>query len=314
MLRIQYLLPMLCGLSVLSACSTDEPPTNTMPADAGPSKSLQISSIDITFESRGVMVPATIVTPGNNDGEAVPLVVMAHGHGGSRQEGGGYQRVAEAMAERGIASIRMDFPGCGDSTESFVENNLSNMLLDLQAARIFAADQLQVDADRLGLLGYSMGGRLVALLSEIDPGYKVMAAWAPAVSNGAEREMRTTFGGPEAYEINKRRAQEEGSSVYTTQWGTQLEVGPRWFRDIEESLPLTALAKFSGPLLVIYGEADDAVPPAVSASAISAAINSSETVAVAIPGAGHGLGFYTNLPEVADQVVETTANFMAERL
>lgn len=269
--------------------------------------------MDTTFESRGVAVPATIVTPAAN-GEAFPLVVMAHGHGGSRQEGGGFQMVAEAMAKRGIASIRMDFPGCGDSTESFVENNLSNMLLDLQAARKFAASEVKIDPARVGLLGYSMGGRLVVLLSEIDPNYRAMVTWAPAISNGAEREIEITFGGPDAYEFNKRRALEEGSSVYTTQWGSQLEVGPGYFRDIEASTPLTALAKFSGPFMVIYGDKDDAVPPAISASAVNAATNSSDAIALKIPGAGHGFGFYTDNPEAAELVVETSAEFLSKNL
>jgi len=293
---------MLFGLSVLAGCSSEEP------------TAMEISSVDISFESRGVMVPATIVTPANTDGKPMPLVVMAHGHGGSRQEGGGFEMTAAAMAKRGIASIRMDFPGCGDSSESFAENNLTNMLLDLQAGRKFVASEVEIDPDRVGLLGYSMGGRLVALLSEIDPSYQTMVTWAPAVSNGAEREMLTTFGGPEDYELNKQRALTEGSSVYTTQWGTDLEVGPGWFRDIEASQPLTALAKFSGPLLVIYGDADDAVFPEISASAVAAATNSSEATELKIPGAGHGLGFYTNRPEVASLVVETTADFLAERL
>lgn len=271
-------------------------------------------SVDIHYESRGVSVPATIVTPANSGGKAVPLVVMAHGHGGSRQEGGGFQQVAEAMAQRGIASIRMDFPGCGDSTESFTENNLSNMLLDLQAARAFAESEIQVDRERVGLLGYSMGGRLVALLSEIDPSYRAMVAWAAAVSDGAQREMITTFGGPEAYDSYKQQALAEGSAVYTTEWGHQLEVGSQWFEDIESSRPQAALAKFKGPILVVYGEADQTVSPEISASAVSAAENSSEVVELGIPGAGHGLGFYTNRPEIAGQVVESTADFLAERL
>jgi pimeloyl-ACP methyl ester carboxylesterase len=218
------------------------------------------------------------------------------------------------MAKRGIASIRMDFPGCGDSTESFTENNISNMLLDLQAARIFAENLIQVDTDRVALLGYSMGGRLVVLLSEIDPSYRAMVAWAPSVLDGAERERVTTFGGADEYELNKRRAQQEGSVVYTTQWGTQLELGPDWFTDIENTSPQSALAKFTGPLLVIYGDADGTVWPSIAESALSAASTSSEAVGLLIPGAGHGFGFYTDNPEMADLVVESTADFLAERL
>ena len=94
------LLPLFLGLFFLVACSSDQAPSVTQ----------EILSVDTTYESRGVMVPATIVTPADSGGRPMPLVVMAHGHGGSRQEGGGFQMVAEAMAKRGIASIRMDFP------------------------------------------------------------------------------------------------------------------------------------------------------------------------------------------------------------
>jgi dienelactone hydrolase len=307
MLRHQNTL-LLLGLSLLCACSAEKSPVAEAPPEAR-----QIRSVDTQFESRGVSVPATLVSPVVKDGEAVPLVVIAHGHGGSREEGGSFPRVAAELAALGVASIRMDFPGCGDSTESFAENNLSNMLLDLQAARVFATSQIDVDESRLGLLGYSMGGRLVALLSEIDPSYKVMATWAPAVSNGAERELNE-FGGPEGYQSLKQQAQENGSVVYETRWGTELELGRRWFTDMEESFPQAALAKFSGPLLVVYGDADESVPPAISAAAATAAVNSSEVVSVVIPTAKHGLGFYTNRPEIADQVVTATVNFLVERL
>ena len=294
----------LLGGVVVAACGSDPVPDVTQ----------EIRSIDTTFMSRGVSVPATLVTPVADDGKAFPLVVMAHGHGGSRQEGGGYEMVAKAFAERGVASIRMDFPGCGDSVESFADNNLSNMLLDLQAARQHAEAQGGIDSSRVGLLGFSMGGRLVALLSEIDPSYRAMVTWAPSVANGGEREIASEFGGPEGYYRVKQQAADDGSVVHTTRWGTQLELGLRWFTDMEETFPQAALAKFTGPLLVIYGDLDESVPPEISAAAASSATSSSEVVSLVIPGARHGLGFYTNRPEVADQVVNATADFLAERL
>ena len=309
MRRFSLLILVLTGAILQTACSdnaTDYAETDAVTAD--------VVSTTVKIQSRGVGVPATLVTPGGGTGEKFPLVVMAHGHGGSREEGGGFTQVAEALAQRGIASIRMDFPGCGDSTESFAENNLSNMLADLQAASAYATSRPSIDSNRTGLLGYSMGGRLVALLSEIDPSYQVMVAWAPAVSDGSEREMITTFGGAEAYAEFKQRATEEGSAVYTTMWGTELELGPEWFRDIEQSRPQAALAKFTGPLLVVYGTEDEAVLPEIAASALTAAVNSIEPVELRIEGARHALGFYTNRPEIAATVVESSAEFLADRL
>lgn len=281
--------------------------------DSGTSQGYAIESIDTTMPSRGVAVPVTLVRPVVAGGRRYPLVVMAHGHGGSRQEAGAFPAVAEGLARRGIATIRIDFPGCGDSSESFAENNLSNMLADLQAAREFAQDNADIDGGRIGLFGYSMGGRLAALLSEIDPRYTVMALWAPAVASGATRK-RTEFGGQRNYDMLKQTARDTGAVEYTTRWGTKLLLGYRWFEDMERSRPLDALAKFSGPILVLYGDADDVVPPQIAKAALAAATSSADVVEVVIPTAQHGLGFYTQRPEIAARVVDVTVEFLGSRL
>lgn len=302
----RFFLPILClrGVLTLASCSADRPDSSGHP---------EFLSVETTIPSRHVAVPVTLVTPAVSNGKQFPLVVMAHGHGGSREEGGGYRLSAQAMARRGIASIRMDFPGCGDSTESFTENNLSNMLLDLQAAREFAGTREEIDNERVGLLGYSMGGRLVALLAAMDPSYKVIVTWTPAVANGAEGQV-DSLGGPDIYYTLKERARETGMAEYTTRWGTTLQLGYQWFIDLEESMPLESLATFKGPLLVLYGDQDDDVPPSISEAAIAAAKNSSEVVRHVVAGADHALGFYTIQPEIATEVVNTTVEFLSQRL
>ena len=74
------------------------------------------------------------------------------------------------------------------------------------------------------------------------------------------------------------------------------------------------LATFKGPILVLYGDQDDDVPPSISEAAIVAAKNSSEVVRHVFAGAGHALGFYTNQPEIATEVVNTTVEFLSQRL
>jgi dienelactone hydrolase len=293
-----------CGALTLSACAGDR---------QAASGDREFTSNDVSVLSRGVSVPATIVVPATRPGETLPLVVMAHGHGGSRHEAGGFRRVAEALAKNGVASIRVDFPGCGDSTESFTANNLSNMLLDLQAAREFAASRPDIDNARAGILGYSMGGRLAALLAEANPEYTVMVTWAPSVADGNRREV-ASLGGPEAYRSLKQTAQETGMAEYTTRWGTTLQLGPRWFTDLEESSPLQSLGNYRGALLVLYGDRDDVVPPSTAEAAIAVATSSKEVARHVVAGAEHGLGFYTNRPAIAAEVVDTTVAFLSQRL
>jgi dienelactone hydrolase len=173
--RQNFLLPVLTFV-LLSACQSVE--------QASPSR-YEFESIETTVRSRDVEIPVTFVHPIGTNDASTPLLVLAHGHGGTRNEAGGFTRIAEDLAAKGIASIRMDFPGCGESAEPFTENNLTNMLADIQASRNFAIGQALVDKNRVGLLGFSMGGRLVLLLSAIDRSYKVIATWAPAGMNGA---------------------------------------------------------------------------------------------------------------------------------
>ena len=116
----------------------------------------EAESKNITYDSRGVKVPATIVTPKGLD--KYPVAVLIHGHGGSREEGSGYALVAEKLAVAGVGSIRMDFAGCGESTESFQNNTLTNMKADVSAAIEYVKAEMPVT--KLGMFGYSMGGRI----------------------------------------------------------------------------------------------------------------------------------------------------------
>ena len=67
-------------------------------------------SEEVMVMSRGAEIPATVVYPVTEGKLKFPLVVMAHGHGGGRQEHGGFGLIAERLAVAGIVSIRMDFP------------------------------------------------------------------------------------------------------------------------------------------------------------------------------------------------------------
>ncbi len=142
---------------------------------------------EIIINNENREVPATVVIP---VGEGpFPAVVMNHGHGGSRQENGGFAGVAEALANQGIASIRMDFPGCGESEQPFTENYLSNMISDSNASLAYLLENYAVDADKLGIFGYSMGGRIALTIgSEEENPYKAMGLLAPSADPGQERK------------------------------------------------------------------------------------------------------------------------------
>lgn len=271
-----------------------------------------IRETDVWVPSRDTKIPATLMVPVGVDGP-LPLVLLIHGHGGTRHEAGGFTRVAEGLAEQGIASIRMDFPGCGDSKESFANNNLTNMLADVRAAEAYAADAIDVDPARTGLIGFSMGARLASLLSAADSRFQVMALWAPSVT-ADEQHMVRYLGGPERWEAMKADASANGYAEFTTFWGQEQKLGPGWFADLESHDALAALQAFEGALLVLYGDADQVIDPAHMAELPSHAREAKIVEHVVIAEALHGLGLFSERPDQVDKVVNETVEFVAREL
>ena len=251
--------------------------------------------------------------PGNESGIAAPLVVLVHGHGGTRQENGAFTELASMLAEVGIASIRMDFPGCGDSTEAFTHNNITNMLHDVDAAFEYAVAQPGIDDGRVGMLGHSMGGRLAMLTIADEPAYSATVLWAPVALDGGE-PMLEYFGGKEQYMSIRNEALKKGQVTFTAPWGQVQELGEKFFEDLERSEPLEAIARYRGHLLVVHGSADTAINVSNGRIASHAALTTASAELRIIEGAGHGFGFFGGEPDVRAEVLGATVDFFAAQL
>lgn len=264
-------------------------------------------TIDTTVESRGVQVPVTIVMPEIKEGEKAPVVVFAHGHGGTRAETG-FATIIEQLQNNGIACVAVDFPGCGTSTESFQKNTLTNMKADVVAALNHVIANYPVDAEKTGIFGYSMGGRIaLELTAEEAWKFDGMALLAPAASTA---DLKGFFGGAEVFDPLQDKAIAEGYAVFTTMFGQVQELSKEWFEDMAkmpENSPELAAAKFEGDAIVFYGEDDPSVNPAVS-QGVADALKAQVCV---VTGDQHSYGFYSDKVEIINTIACRTAEFFA---
>lgn len=113
---------------------------------------------EITFRTLdGLNLAGTLVTPAEPPGHAVVLV---HGGGVTREEGGFFKRLAAGLSEFGLASLRFDLRGHGESEGRQEELTLSAILNDIRVALRRVSDA--TGAANLSLLGTSFTGGITA--------------------------------------------------------------------------------------------------------------------------------------------------------
>ncbi|WP_158854459.1 alpha/beta hydrolase [Saccharothrix deserti] len=112
----------------------------------------------------GPQLRGTLVTP---DTAAEQAVVLVHGGGVTREEGGFFARLAGGLADAGIASLRYDLRAHGASDGTPQETTLSAHLNDIRTALEYVCEA--TGAERVSLLGTSFGGGLAAYYAAKRP-------------------------------------------------------------------------------------------------------------------------------------------------
>lgn len=259
--------------------------------------SYETQEIKLAIEGkRGALIPAVLTLPIGV--ETYPLVLMAHGHGGSKEENGGFTDIANGLGKNGIAVIRPDFPGCGESKESFRENTIENMVDDIVSCKDYVIKNYNVESNSIGLFGYSMGGRLMQTVlnwNAID-NVKGVVLLAPAVDKST---MVNFLGGSEAWKNYKNSANENGSVEFTTMYGAKQDLSIDWFKQLERETPLDDAKTFKGIATVIYSE-DDAVVNSLVSKCEAAKLGAN---LVEVTGDSHSYGFYSDKTELRQSVV-----------
>ncbi|SPN73313.1 fermentation/respiration switch protein,exosortase A system-associated hydrolase 1,Alpha/beta hydrolase family [Chlamydia serpentis] len=119
-----------------------------------------------------------------------PIVIVFHGFRGTKFGGltGSYRQLGRKLAAAGIATLRVDMAGCGDSEEFAQDISIANYLRDAYTILETVKEHPDLNAYRLGVAGFSLGCHIAFELAKIynpsELNIKALSLWAP-IADGA---------------------------------------------------------------------------------------------------------------------------------
>ena len=203
----------------------------------------------MTFHNRGQRLHGMVHVPDGGEG-LFPAVLMCHGLGGTKVEAQRlFVRLSRRLEGEGIASMRFDLRGCGESDGYLEEMALTDHLADLSAALRFFSAREEIDADRIGLLGYSLGGSLASLAAPKTPLVKALVIWCGPAD--LAKALVRVF--PEHSDVSI-------DDIDIFEYRGKLVSGD-FLREFAHHSPRGEIGGFEGPVLLVHGTGDEIVLP-----------------------------------------------------
>lgn len=283
---------------------------------------------DVMYENNGVKLAGTLTTPKTGGPFAAALLITGSGPQNRDEELMGHKPfwvIADSLTRHGMAVLRVDDRGMGQSTGKSSETTIQEMASDVLAGVAFLKTRKEIDAKRIGLIGHSEGGIVGPMAASQSPDVAFVILLAGTGVTGeqvlylqSEMIARTMGAGDAAIAMN-RKIQEgifnvmRGEQNNTDTNAVIEKLRAAWkaehggdapkaidaqFTSISQPElrsfllydPAEALKKLKIPVLALNGSRDVQVPPKQNLPAIVAALTAggdADVTAVELPGLNH---------------------------
>jgi putative redox protein len=198
----------------------------------------------IEFENRqGLRLSARWDLPA--DGQARAHALYAHCFTCNKDLTGAYH-LSRALTASGLAVLRFDFTGLGQSEGAFADTGFSSNVADLEDAADFMEKKHQ--APEL-LIGHSLGGAAVLMAAaRIDAVKAVVTIGAPADPAHVLQHM-----------ADRRETLENEGEAHIVVVGRRFTLRRKFLDDLGGPRFADALKRLDRPLLVLHAPLDDTV-------------------------------------------------------
>lgn len=212
------------------------------------------NNFKVNFESKPVQIKgsvgnlsAILQTPDLPENEKCPIVIIMHGIT-SFKERPIFIMLADKLQSEGIASIRFDFNGHGESEGEFIDMTVPKEIGDARAVYEYAKSLNFVNG--ISLLGHSQGGVVASMFGgELKNNIQSIVLMAPAgiiedASKGGVILGQTfnTNNIPEYIEFNNHK------------------IGSDYIKTAQTLNIYETAAQYEGPVCIIHGTMDELVP------------------------------------------------------
>ncbi len=174
----------------------------------------------VSFKSDGETLRGWLYLPSKiPQGEKLPVIVTANAMTGVKEIN--LPEYAKRFAEAGFVNIIFDYRYWGQSTgEPRYHISPTEQRKDISSALTFLAEQPEVDSNRIGGWGISMGGGHMLFLATWEPRFKVVMAVSTGISPPKEGEPLTEEEAKARYDellaaSNAERAGRAGAKITT---------------------------------------------------------------------------------------------------
>jgi len=205
----------------------------------------------IVFRNHAQKIFGMLHIPESPHKPPFPALVMLHGFTGHKIEPHQlFVKAARRFASEGIMALRFDFRGCGESEGLFEELTIEGEISDALAALRFVRERKDVRGDRIGLLGNSLGGAIAASVAGMQEAeIRCLVLWSPVA------DPRQVFDAKATPEI----VQNLGKRPIHDYHGNALS--QKFIDELFAFKPLERVRSYSGPALIMHGDADKSVSP-----------------------------------------------------
>lgn len=240
------------------------------------------SAITTVRTADGLHLSSTLVVP---DG-ARQAAVLVHGGGVTREEGGFFARLAAGLADAGIASLRFDLRGHGESEGRQEDLTIAGILADIRAA--IALARSQSGTDRAALIGTSFSGGICGYYAAQHP-----TELASLVMLNPLLNYRKRFIDDKPYWHNGHISEDAGHELLDQGYlahSPTFKLGRPLLNEVFYLQPHTVLGGIQAPTLIVHGTRDTFIPVESSRWAVQQL--TADHRLIEVDGAQHGFAVH----------------------